>query len=113
MINTAEAWRAWTGGEPETLMTTSDGGTQLVTAMATGAQAKFQSDVGLAVGPCPPTPAPGADPPRIAIALATPQNVITHSTIYVSHPDLQQERAAKEALNFTRLWLLEHHSLLG
>jgi len=38
--------------------------------------------------------------------LATPDKLISQSSIFASHPSIQQQRVAKEALNLVRLWLL-------
>jgi hypothetical protein len=75
--------------------------------MALALRARWGADLVLAVGPAPAGAAPGEAPGRLHIALATPADVVTSSVVFASHPAIQRPRAAKEALNLTRLWLLK------
>lgn len=66
---------------------------------------QFGADFGLAVSPLPATT--GDDAAELFYyCLATPENVITRSSTTAGHPAILKDRAAKQALNLLRLWLL-------
>ncbi len=69
-----------------------------VAQMAEAWQARVAADLVVAVGP-------SQGSPSIHFALATQREVSTHSSIFAAHPSIQRPRAAKEALNWIRLWL--------
>ncbi len=67
---------------------------------------KLGADYALAVSPVVPSPAAG-EPPLIYFGMAGPSGTITQSAGYAGHPDILQNRAAKQALNVLRLELLK------
>jgi nicotinamide-nucleotide amidase len=84
-----------------------------VTALAQHVRTQLGADLGLAIGPAPSAAQGDGESPRIEMALATPRTVVPYAALFASHPALQHERSAKEALNFLRLWLLEQPERVG
>lgn len=80
---------------------------QRVAQMACEVRKRMHATLGLAVGPTPQLTEPDGSGGRIHFALATPERVLPASSVYASHPSIQTQRAAKEALNLARLWLLK------
>ena len=78
---------------------------KLVRQMAMACRSRFASDHGLAIGPFPTKNSP-ADAPRVFIALATPQDVLTKSLPFNINPAIREVYSAKHALNLARLALL-------
>lgn len=74
-------------------------------AMAEHCRRQWRTTWGLAVGDAP-TAAEG-DAPRIWVALAGPDGTACHPFVFAGHPDILVPRAAKQALNFLRLKLIE------
>ncbi len=67
----------------------------------------WQADYALCVGPFPEPAPPGVAPPCFHVALAGPDGLLTKSPRYAGHPDILRIRAAKQALDFVRLALLQ------
>ena len=76
-----------------------------VRAMAEHCRRQWGTTWGLAVSDAP-TKDEG-DAPRIWVALAGPDGTACHPFTYAGHPDILVPRAAKQALNFLRLKLME------
>lgn len=64
----------------------------------------FRADFGLAVG----MPTDDTEMPRLPISLATGNKTLTVRPPYRAHPDILEERTAKQALNLLRKTLLKH-----
>ncbi len=77
---------------------------------AEATRAKLGTDYALAVSPLPAIPPSGDEVPLIHFALAGPHGAEIHSASYAGHPDILQQRAAKQALNLLRLELLKQAS---
>jgi nicotinamide-nucleotide amidase len=78
-----------------------------VRAMAVACREWFQADYGLAVGPCPKTPADAAQPGSLHLPLAGPAGVETRALPLGLPADLQRIYCAKSAMNLARLTLLK------
>lgn len=65
----------------------------------------FGADIGLAVGPWPANRS-SSDGARIVFAVAARDGAFSQTASVAGHPDLVRTRAAKQALNGLRLWLL-------
>jgi nicotinamide-nucleotide amidase len=78
-----------------------------VQAMAEGCRRTMQTDLALAVGPLPVIVADAETPPRIHFAIAWEGGVLKHSAAYIGHSALLPIRAARQALDFLRLHLLD------
>ncbi len=77
-----------------------------VEARAQEVRQHFQADLGLALGPWPRVP--GAEAAgQFYFALATGSDCTTRAVPTAGHPELLRARAAKQALNHLRLWLME------
>jgi hypothetical protein len=75
--------------------------------LAERTRAQFESDFALAVGPVTPAPDSAPSPePILWLALAHGGGTTCHPTTYAGHPDILQERTAKQALNLLRKYLL-------
>jgi nicotinamide-nucleotide amidase len=72
--------------------------------MAEGVRRRFHTDLGLAVSDFPPA---DADAPQFFLALATPLETQVQPRTYAGHPDILKQRAAKQALDLLRLYLLD------
>ncbi len=77
-----------------------------VRAMAKHCRRQWGAMWGLAIGDAPTTSTEG-DVPRIWVALAGPQETETVAFPFTGHPDILVPRAAKQALNYLRLKLLQ------
>jgi nicotinamide mononucleotide (NMN) deamidase PncC len=79
---------------------------ELVTRrLAERTREQFESDFALAVGPITQAREPSDD--RVLwLGLAHGGETTCRPTNYVGHPDILQERAAKQALNLLRKYLL-------
>ncbi len=76
-----------------------------VRAMAEHCRRQWGATWGLAVSDAPAKDE--GDAPRIWVALAGPDGTACHPFTYAGHPDILVPRAAKQALNFLRLKLIE------
>jgi hypothetical protein len=79
-----------------------------VEELARSVRAAFAADLGLAVGPLPLVEREAAQVPPYYIALATPETTVSKGIPLATHPDLYKLKAAKDALNLARLWLMEN-----
>ncbi|MFV1966700.1 MAG: CinA family nicotinamide mononucleotide deamidase-related protein [Pirellulaceae bacterium] len=68
---------------------------------------RWHSDFGLAVGAFPDSDSAETAPGDVFIGLASARRVWTKSFPFAGHPQIVRVRAAKQALNNLRLWLLE------
>ncbi|MDX1944806.1 MAG: CinA family nicotinamide mononucleotide deamidase-related protein [Pirellulaceae bacterium] len=68
--------------------------------------AQTDSDLWLAIGPCPVADSPTTTPGNIAILLRDGDRVVRKDSPFAGHPDILRPRAAKQALNLLRLHLL-------
>ncbi len=76
-------------------------------SMAQACRKLFGADYALAVSAFPGIP-PGDHPPgRVYFAVAGPAYVEAESALFAGHPAILKPRAAKQALNFLRLHLLD------
>ncbi len=81
---------------------------RLVAAIAAACRQQFQTDFGLAIGPFPQD-LPHADSPGgVHLALATVGETATRTVGIGGHPSMLRVFCGKHALNFLRLYLLEH-----
>jgi nicotinamide-nucleotide amidase len=80
--------------------------TRLVAAMADHSRRTLQASLGLAIGPWPATDGPG-ERDRLFFAIAAENETRARSAITAGHPEILRPRAAKQALDFLRYWLLE------
>jgi molybdopterin-biosynthesis enzyme MoeA-like protein/nicotinamide mononucleotide (NMN) deamidase PncC len=106
VLKDAQAQRgAW---DDTTQIEAPDGqqGRQLVVHMAERIRNRFSADYGLAIGAFPSESASDQPPQPYWYALATPQKTLIRSGTLISHPAIWKPRAAKQALNLLRLWLL-------
>jgi nicotinamide-nucleotide amidase len=78
----------------------------IVSALATAARKRLNSDYALAVGELPSYDPAASIPPRFHYAVATPAGVRARSSPYAGPADILKLRAAKQALNLLRLELL-------
>jgi nicotinamide-nucleotide amidase len=108
---TAEsAARALRGGDaPAFGAATKPGATSEAFAaeLATACRTRMGTDLALATSAYPATGPASASVPTFGVALASAAGVVATAPAYAGHPDILQQRAAKEALNFLR------HQLLG
>lgn len=79
---------------------------ELVEMMATGCREQFGADIGLAIGPLPPSDEADAKPGEFYFALATREGVTLKRDTTAGHPAILQARAAKQALDLVRKTLL-------
>lgn len=79
----------------------SDAATQ---ELAEAVRKKYGADYGLAIG----LPTHDKQMPKLPMAIATSKNLVTVQANYLAHPDILEERAAKQALNLVRKTLLKH-----
>ncbi|MGB6044872.1 MAG: CinA family nicotinamide mononucleotide deamidase-related protein [Pirellulales bacterium] len=74
---------------------------------AEGCRAQFAADFGLAISPIPlPGESDSNEPLEYFFALAFEDRVIVKSATTAGHPDIVRDRAAKQALNLLRRFLL-------
>ncbi|NQU25712.1 MAG: CinA family protein [Candidatus Nealsonbacteria bacterium] len=81
-------------------------GDELAPAMAVGCRRRFAADYGLAVGRFPSTESDASPPPRVFVALASPDGVEVKRFPHAGHPAILKTLCAKRALNLARLSLL-------
>jgi nicotinamide-nucleotide amidase len=86
----------------------AESGRELVVAMAESIRRRFGVEYGVAVGAFPSDS--GKDQPAAPYwyAVATAEKTLIRSATLISHQSIWQPRAAKQALNLLRLWLLGH-----
>jgi nicotinamide-nucleotide amidase len=86
----------------------AESGRELVVAMAESIRRRFGVEYGVAVGAFPSDG--GKDQPAAPYwyAVATAEKTLIRSATLMSHQSIWQPRAAKQALNLLRLWLLGH-----
>lgn len=77
----------------------------LVGRMATAIRERLSTDWGVAVGPFPEFGQTQAEQARYFYACAGDSGTVTKSGIFIGHPDILKERAAKQALDLLRLEL--------
>ena len=80
---------------------------EVTAAMAQNCRRRFNSDLGLAVGPFPEVDPEASSPERLHVALAMPGDTRSKSHAFAGHPALLRLLSAKRALNLARLNLLE------
>ena len=81
-------------------------GAEVAAEMASKCREKFVADFGLAIGAFPPYDPTATEPGRCHFALATADGVTVKSAPFAAHPEILKTRAAKQALNLLRLYLL-------
>jgi nicotinamide-nucleotide amidase len=95
-------------GVPAELVTEhSPVGAQVVDAMARGCRERLGAALALAVSQFPLPAKKDTTPQKLYLALASAGETITRSAPHFGSPDILTTRAAKQALNLARLWLLE------
>jgi nicotinamide mononucleotide (NMN) deamidase PncC len=67
----------------------------------------FAADLGLAMGPFPPSDSATTTPGDVYVGMARPGKTESRRFPFVGHPDIVKDRAVKMALNCLRLWVLE------
>ena len=79
---------------------------QWTAALAAGVRNRFGADYGLAIGRIPE--ADSRDAAAVHFALAHAGGTVTRQSPIAGHPEIVKPRAAKQALNLLRLYLLEN-----
>jgi nicotinamide-nucleotide amidase len=98
----------WMGIVPETPTGLEVQPAELVTQMAQGVRARFDTDYGLAIGPFPPIERNNHVSASVFVAVAGREQAVCEQFGFAAHPAIQRERTAKQALNLARLSLLDH-----
>ncbi len=78
----------------------------MVEAMAAGCRQVWNTDLALAVSQFPEAVKKGTAPQKLFLALASGGEVAIRSVPHFGTPDILKIRAAKQALNMVRLFLL-------
>ena len=91
--------------------TTADDGKSFVQAVSVACRQRFETDLGLAVGPLPASndaqAGAAGEAGRVYFALASAAGVETFRISSGIHPDIVLDDCAKHAMNFVRLALLK------
>lgn len=114
VVGTTAAAERLLGVPAESLRRAGPVSAEVVTAMAAGCRERLGADLALAISELPrAASAAGSEAPRVYLALATSERVITRGIPFAGHPSLHKSRTAKAGLNLVRLALLRSKSLEG
>ncbi len=78
----------------------------IVKAMAQRCRDEYHADYALALGPFPKVRDDGTPPGKVHFALASPNGIVTKSSLYAAHPEIRTLLAVKQTLNLLRLTLM-------
>lgn len=81
--------------------------------MAEACRTRYAADYALAVAAFPQACSEKEPPGRVHFAICGPQGLLAESALFAGHPAILRPRAAKQALNFLRLHLLERIRAAG
>lgn len=103
IVQDLPALTRWLGFDVNTKPPSPPDPPRYVAQMARAVRERFNTDYGLAVGPCPDSESAG----QVHLAVAARGDTIGESFTFAAHPAIQRHRCAKQALNLLRLSILE------